>query len=87
MMKQSGSEVPDIPHLGQAPTARRARGRRVLVWILAAGVLGSPLAAGAQQHGRVARLGVLSAASPTEHVYTRLPAALRELGYVEGRNP
>jgi putative ABC transport system substrate-binding protein len=85
-MHQSDNEVPDTPHSGQASTARRSRGRCALVWILAAGVLGSPLAAGAQQHGTVARLGVLSAAAPTEHVYTRLPAALRELGYVEGKN-
>jgi putative ABC transport system substrate-binding protein len=66
--------------------ALRPLARRALIWILVAGVLGSPLAAGAQQHGRVARLGVLSGASATEHVHRLLPAALRELGYIEGTN-
>jgi putative ABC transport system substrate-binding protein len=70
----------------RAPATRQSLGRRAFGRILAAGLLGSPLAARAQQHGRVARIGVLSGASTTEHVYRILPAALRELGYVEGRN-
>ncbi|MGH7393483.1 MAG: ABC transporter substrate-binding protein [Candidatus Rokuibacteriota bacterium] len=69
-----------------APTARQELGRRAFVHILAAGLLGSPLPADAQPAGRVARVGVLSGASATEHVYRLLPAALRELGYVEGKN-
>ena len=61
---------------------------------LAAGaaVMLAPLGAGAQSPGRVYRLGVLlptSAPAPSEEQKSAgimIPAALRELGYVEGRD-
>lgn len=74
------------PHSVAAPDALRPLGRRAFVRILGAGLLGSPAVASAQPVGQVARVGVLSGASPTEHVYERLPAALRELGYLDGKN-
>jgi ABC-type uncharacterized transport system substrate-binding protein len=54
-----------------------------LAWTLA-----TPLAAGAPQAGKVWRIGVLEATSPSLNT-TNLDAfrqGLRELGYVEGRN-
>lgn len=49
-----------------------------------------PFAAGAQQAGRVYRLGILSAAAPpapsTATAVLLVPVALRELGYVEDQN-
>jgi putative ABC transport system substrate-binding protein len=61
-----------------------------LTVILAIGLLATPLAAEAQQAGRVYRLGILSAAAPpapsTATAVFLVPVALRELGYVEGQN-
>jgi hypothetical protein len=52
--------------------------------------LAAPLAAEAQQTGRVYRLGILFpiAPSPSEQKSSAIliPSALRELGYVEGQN-
>jgi len=62
--------------------------RRTFLGIVA--LLAAPLAAEAQQAGRIFRLGMLTQAAPvpsdqrTSAFLT--PAALRELGYVEGRN-
>ena len=51
------------------------------------GLVVAPLAAEAQQAGRVSRIGLLSLnASPNLHLGEAFREGLRELGYVEGRN-
>ena len=54
------------------------------------GLLLSPLTAGAQQPGKVARIGFLANTPPTTSEMSRLlgafPQGLRDLGYVEGQN-
>jgi putative tryptophan/tyrosine transport system substrate-binding protein len=61
--------------------------RRAFISALAGSLLAAPLAAGAQQVGKVWRVGYLEYAYPT---YARdletFRQRLRELGYVEGRN-
>jgi len=58
--------------------------RRFLLTSLA-GALAAPLAAGAQQATKVARVGYL-ATNPTPHFQAAFRQGLREFGYVEGRN-
>ena len=57
---------------------------------LSLGVFAAPLAAGAQQAGKVFRIGVLGSTPPTTPEISRVvgafPQGLRDLGYVEGRN-
>jgi putative tryptophan/tyrosine transport system substrate-binding protein len=64
--------------------------RRVFVGTLAGGLLTAPLAAQAQQVGKVFRVGYLSPGSPSQPFRQRRFEAfrqgLRELGYVEGQN-
>jgi len=64
--------------------------RRAFVRSLTGGLLIAPLAAGAQQTGKVPRIGMLLAFSP-EHPQARewsnaFREGLHELGYVEGQN-
>jgi hypothetical protein len=58
--------------------------RTALVSLLVLGVL-LPLAAEAQQAARVPHLSVLRAGSPPDPSVEVFRAALRDLGYVEGR--
>jgi len=58
--------------------------RRFLRALMGSGVLAAPLAAAAQQPGRVYRVGIL-ASYPVE-ASPPIAAPLRDLGYVEGRN-
>lgn len=64
--------------------------RRTFIRTLTGGLLAAPLGAAAQPAGRVYRLGLLYpiAPGPSEHrtAAVLIPAALRELGYVEGQN-
>jgi len=64
--------------------------RRVFLSAVTGGLLAAPLAAEAQPAGRVYRLGLLYpiAPGPSERRTSAvlIPAALRELGYVEGQN-
>jgi putative ABC transport system substrate-binding protein len=54
---------------------------------LAIGILGAALAGDAQKTGRVYRLGILRPTAPfSSDDEARIPAALRELGYIEGQN-
>ena len=63
--------------------------RRALLTLLAAWVLGAPLAR-SQGRGKVWRVGFLSARKvvslDTDPIYRTFLPAMRELGYVEGRN-
>ena len=63
--------------------------RRVFVGSLTSGLLAAPLAAQAQQAGRVVRIGLLDLAASDPAGAARWKAfreRLRELGYVEGQN-
>ncbi len=63
--------------------------RRAFICTLAGGLLAAPLAAQAQQAGKVYRIGVLSSFYPPgrgAQVAPLLTQALSELGWIEGRN-
>jgi putative ABC transport system substrate-binding protein len=64
--------------------------RRVFIGTLAGGLLAAPLAAGAQQAGKVYRIGYLSLGSlespETRASLDAFRQGLRERGYVEGQN-
>ena len=59
-----------------------------LVAVLAVSLFAAPLAAGAQQAGKVPRIGLLSLTSPSDRPPLRdaFRQRLRELGWVEGQN-
>jgi putative tryptophan/tyrosine transport system substrate-binding protein len=62
--------------------------RRTLLGVIAGGLLAAPLAAEAQQAGKVARIGYLTSGSYTTapHLVEAFLQGLRDLGYVEGQN-
>src|SRR5712692_8724028 len=66
--------------------------RRTFMALVSSGLLAAPLAAEAQQPGKVYRLGYLSEGKPTDRAspmaapLRALVETLHELGYVEGRN-
>jgi ABC-type uncharacterized transport system substrate-binding protein len=62
--------------------------RRAFMAVIACGVLAAPLAAEAQQAGKVWRVGYLGNSNPTANAPTRdaFRQGLRELGWVEGQN-
>ncbi len=64
--------------------------RRVFLGTVAGAVLAAQLAAGAEQPGKVFRIGILSNVPPTDPEGARVWGAfiqgLRDLGYVEGQN-
>src|SRR6266704_5704986 len=60
--------------------------RRAFISTMAGGLLAAPLAAEAQEAGKVARIGVLNSASPPAPFVESFKQGLRELGYVEGQN-
>ena len=55
-----------------------------LILALVLAVLAAPHAAGAQQAGKVYRIGVLGGSSPPDPCVEAFKQGLRELGYVEG---
>jgi putative ABC transport system substrate-binding protein len=57
-----------------------------LILALTLGLLAAPLAAGAQQAGKVPRVGYLSPVSAGSPGHVIFRQRLRELGYVEGQN-
>jgi ABC-type uncharacterized transport system substrate-binding protein len=59
--------------------------RRTFLGTLAGGLLAAPLAAGAQQAGRVYRVGVLSPGTPSTGIAAFGPG-IRRLGWVPGQN-
>src|SRR5271165_3881345 len=62
--------------------------RREFIALLGGAALGRPLAAGAQQAGRVYRIGYLSLGSPAAEAsrFDAFRSGLAALGYVEGKN-
>ncbi len=62
--------------------------RRTFIGAIAGGLLAAPLAASAQQAGKVYRIGILETipASQNAAKLDALRKGLRDLGYVEGRN-
>ena len=62
--------------------------RRAFVASLTGGFLAAPLATGAQQAGRLPRIGYLGASSPTlePEILEAFRQGLRDLGYVEGQS-
>ena len=62
--------------------------RRTFLGALASGLLAAPLAAQAQQPGKVYRIGMLERTSPATNAanFEAFRRGLRELGYVEGKN-
>ena len=63
--------------------------RRRFLRTLLAGAFAAPLGAGAQQAGKVPRVGVLSGGSrsdPAPRGVDAVQQGLRELGYVEGQS-
>ena len=62
--------------------------RRTFLGAFASGLLAAPLAARAQQPGKVYRIGMLERTSPATNAanFEAFRRGLRELGYVEGKN-
>src|ERR1700730_9925515 len=67
--------------------------RRTFLGVLTGGLLAAPLAAEAQQSGKVWRIGYLTPfpltgapGDPAVQLFSNFKQALRELGYVEGQN-
>ena len=62
--------------------------RRTFLSVMTGGLLAAPLAAEAQQVGKVPRIGFLSATSPSDRpaLVDAFRQRLRELGWVEGQN-
>src|SRR5262245_62427277 len=64
--------------------------RRAFITVLGGSILAAPLAAEAQQPGKVWRIGILAGSRPTTPEAARpweaLLQGLRELGYIEGQN-
>jgi putative ABC transport system substrate-binding protein len=60
--------------------------RRALLETIAAGLLVAPLAAEAQQAGKVYRVGVLSIAPSRNPIDVVFETSMKNLGWVEGRN-
>ena len=90
-MKSAKAARPDHPSL--APSAsgsgHRVTDRRAFLLALAASVGAAPLLGEAQRAGKVPRIGVLVPAepeSPKEPNVGAFRQALRDLGYIDGRN-
>ena len=59
--------------------------RRTFIGTVATGLLAGPLVAGAQQQGKMWRIGYIDVSDDVKR-YKAISQRLRELGYVEGRN-
>ncbi len=64
------------------------RRRKILIALLALGLLAAPLCAGAQQPKKVPRIGLVSPFSPSDTAlwHQAFRQGLRDLGWVEGKN-
>src|SRR5262249_49080946 len=62
--------------------------RRAFIGALAGGLLAKPLAVGAQQAGKVHRVGYLASGSAVSvpHFFNAFKEGLRETGWIEGQN-
>src|SRR5262245_56835941 len=82
---------PDDPALSAPPRrpGNRVVNRRRFLHAVSVGLLASPLAAEAQQAGKIARVGFLwsgPAPSPEQIAQAPFTVAMRERGWVEGKN-
>ena len=80
------SAVPRCAILGREHGRHRAVKRRQFITLLSGAAVAWPLAARAQQSGRLPRVGVLVSASPPHPFADAFWRGLRPLGYSEGRN-
>jgi putative ABC transport system substrate-binding protein len=87
--------APYGPRFGDGVRQEPSIQRRTFMALVSGGLLATPLAAEAQQAGKVARIGILSPASPSDAggkpsdlavLFAAFREGLRELGYVEGQN-
>ena len=60
--------------------------RRIFLGVIAGGLLAAPVAAEAQQTGRMPRVGYLGPGSSSDQFPQALRQGLRELGYIEAQN-
>src|ERR1700674_2419226 len=60
--------------------------RRTFIGAVTGGLLAAPLAAVAQQRGKVARIGYLRRTTPQPADIAALRQGLQELGYIVGQN-
>ena len=60
--------------------------RRAFITVAGGGIAGAAVAAEAQQAAKISRIGYL-ATNSTPHFQEAFRQKLRDLGYVEGRNP
>src|SRR5262249_20816507 len=79
----AGTDDPAVA-AGAGRSGYRVIARRAFVASLTGGLLAAPLAAQAQQRGKLWRIGVLSTADGPE--WEAFRQGLRALGYVEGQN-
>jgi len=62
--------------------------RRAFISLVSTSIIVAPLAAGAQQAGKISRVGILSPAGAVEYAAAveAFRHGLRDHGYVEGKN-
>src|SRR5262249_52323627 len=87
-----GDRADARPHNTADPNIRRRRGNRVkrreFITLLGGAAAAWPLAAGAQQAGKLPTIGFLGSGTPAAHGHwvAAFVQRLRELGWIEGRN-
>src|SRR3984893_6590033 len=78
-------QVPDGPRFGDGVRQEPSIKRRTFMALLSGGLLAVPLAAEAQQAGKVPRVGVLAPGSPPLEHFDAFRKGLLDLGYIEGQ--
>ena len=80
-------QAPYGPRFGGGVRQEPSMERRTFMALVAGSVLAAPLAAGAQQPGKVYRLGVMLASSASNNpLLDAFRQGLRELGWMDGKN-
>src|SRR5437879_3082661 len=85
------TRLPQVPYgrrFGDGIRQEPSMERRTFMALVSGGLLAAPLAAEAEQAGKVWRIGVLGAGVNPRSApfYVAFEQRLRELGYVEGQN-